>query len=262
MTATTKEAPAKATLTKPSDREIRVEQLNHPGSEHGGPARLLHQQQQVVAVGAGRQAGEVLAELLGMPERGRTDAPSPAAEMSLMNGDVLILCSDGLSGQVRANEIADIVSTSPDLVDVCKRLIDLANENGGPDNITVVAARFEGEGLKTAGAETLAHRVYRGSQERPTVPMDRSSIPQLSAIDDDDEQAEIPTLETPAYKERVVVGKAGDGPTVEIAPSVRAKLPEPPPPGGRISTTTLRLTFGAIAAVVAAVVIFAWISRS
>ncbi len=217
------------------------------------------------------EAGEMTPEEAEVSERRniilQALGPEPKIKVDLttqqvMNGDVLILCSDGLSGQVRSNEIAEIVTTSADLVDVCKRLIDLANENGGPDNITVVAARFEGEGLKTAGAETLAHRVYRGSQERPTVPLDRSSIPQLSAIDDDDEQAEIPTLETPAYKERVVVGKAGDGPTVEIAPSVRAKLPEPPPPGGRISTTTLRLTFGAIAAVVAAVVIFAWISRS
>ena len=178
-----------------------------------------------------------------------------------MRGDVLILCSDGLSGQVRAPEIAQIVRSEPDLVSVCKRLIDLANENGGPDNITVVAARFEGDGLVASGAETLAHRVYRGSQERPTVPVDRSSIPQLSAVTDD-EQAEIPTLETDAYvPEKVVVGKAGDGPTVEIAPSVRAKLPEPPPPGGRIPATTLRLYFGALAALVAFVALVMWMRR-
>jgi PPM family protein phosphatase len=56
-------------------------------------------------------------------------------------GDVLVLCSDGLSGQVRADEIARVVSSEPDLATACERLIELANESGGPDNITAVAAR-------------------------------------------------------------------------------------------------------------------------
>ena len=66
---------------------------------------------------------------------------------TMQRGDVLVLCSDGLSGQVRTNEIAEIVNTEPDLVQVCKKLIDRANEAGGPDNITVVAVRFDGPGL-------------------------------------------------------------------------------------------------------------------
>src|SRR6478672_7812141 len=62
-------------------------------------------------------------------------------------GDTLILCSDGLSGQVRVDEMARIVSEETDLVSACKRMIDRANEMGGPDNITVIVARFDGEGL-------------------------------------------------------------------------------------------------------------------
>jgi protein phosphatase len=191
----------------------------------------------------------IILQALGPEARIKVDLTS----QQVMRGDVLILCSDGLSGQVRANEIAEVVKSEPDLVNVCKRLIDLANEAGGPDNITVVAARFEGDGLPASGAETLAHRVYRGSQERPTVPLDRSSIPQLSAMDDeDDEQADVPTVETDAIAPpKVAVGKASQGPTAEIAPVVRAKLPEPPPPGGRIPTSTLRIYFGALAALVA-----------
>jgi protein phosphatase len=216
------------------------------------------------------EAGEMTPEEAEVSERRNIilQALGPEAKIKvdltsqqLMRGDTLILCSDGLSGQVRAHEIAEVVRTESDLVNVCKRLIDLANEAGGPDNITVVAARFEGEGLMASGAETPAHRVYRGSQERPTVPLDRSSIPQLSAIEDD-EQAEIPTLETAAIQpEKVVVGKAGSGPTVEIAPSVRAKLPDPPPPGGRIPAGTLRVYFGALAALVAFVAIYVWMRR-
>ncbi|HEV3397838.1 MAG TPA: hypothetical protein VG693_00940, partial [Actinomycetes bacterium] len=50
----------------------------------------------------------------------------------------LILCSDGLSGQVRKEEIAQIAAQERDLTALCRRLIDRANELGGPDNITVI----------------------------------------------------------------------------------------------------------------------------
>ncbi len=69
----------------------------------------------------------------------------------LRRGDVLILCSDGLSGQVKREEFAEYADKHPALEQLCTTLIDLANERGGPDNITVVAARFEGPGLPLDG---------------------------------------------------------------------------------------------------------------
>ena len=76
-------------------------------------------------------------------------------------GDILVLCSDGLSGQVKKEEIAQIVSEARDLGAACDRLIALANERGGPDNITVVIARFEGDGLRSSGEhEDVGHQVY------------------------------------------------------------------------------------------------------
>src|SRR5881396_3666672 len=76
-------------------------------------------------------------------------------------GDILVLCSDGLSGQVKKEEIAQIVSAAPDVRTACERLIALANERGGPDNITVVVARFDGDGLRPAGAgEPVGHQVF------------------------------------------------------------------------------------------------------
>jgi PPM family protein phosphatase len=68
---------------------------------------------------------------------------------TLQQGDVLIICSDGLSNLVRRDDIARVISEDPDVATVCHRLVALANERGGPDNITVVAARFDGEGLPT-----------------------------------------------------------------------------------------------------------------
>lgn len=214
------------------------------------------------------EAGEMTPEEAEVSERRNIilQALGPEAKIKVdltsqqvMRGDTLILCSDGLSGQVRANEIAEVVNAEPDLVNVCKRLIDLANEAGGPDNITVIAARFEGDGLVASGAETVAHRVYRGSMERPTIPLDRSSIPQLSAMDDEIDESEVPTVEADVLAQpKVVVGNASSGPTAEIAPTLRAKLPPTPPPGGRISTTTLRLIFGGLAVIVGLIALYFW----
>lgn len=87
-------------------------------------------------------------------------------------GDVLVLCSDGLSGQVRADEIARVVSNEPDLAAACNKLIDLANESGGPDNITVVIARFEGEGLESpVETDDVGHRTFPLSTDSGPTPI-------------------------------------------------------------------------------------------
>ncbi len=76
-------------------------------------------------------------------------------------GDVLILCSDGLTGLVKPELIARAVHEEADLSRVCSRLIGLANDLGGPDNITVVAGRFDGKGLEPATAiDEVGHRNY------------------------------------------------------------------------------------------------------
>jgi PPM family protein phosphatase len=86
-------------------------------------------------------------------------------------GDVLVLCSDGLSGQVRLDEITRIVTEESDLVSACKRLIDRANEMGGPDNITVIIARFDGEGLADpAATDDVGHRIYPLATDSGQVP--------------------------------------------------------------------------------------------
>ena len=55
------------------------------------------------------------------------------------------------------------MSKTPDLSAVCDQLIALANERGGPDNITVVVARFDGDGLRVSDGtqqEDVGHQVY------------------------------------------------------------------------------------------------------
>jgi protein phosphatase len=66
----------------------------------------------------------------------------------LRQGDVLLLCSDGLSGKLRSDDIQKIVSSSDgDLAIACDLLVEEANNRGGEDNITVVLAKFLGDDL-------------------------------------------------------------------------------------------------------------------
>ncbi|MBO9325178.1 MAG: Stp1/IreP family PP2C-type Ser/Thr phosphatase [Roseiflexus sp.] len=62
--------------------------------------------------------------------------------LPLQAGDVVVLCSDGLHGLVGDEEIYEIVRSMP-LANAVDRLIDLANERGGTDNITVIVARVD-----------------------------------------------------------------------------------------------------------------------
>jgi len=90
---------------------------------------------------------------------------------SVRRGDTLVLCSDGLSGQVSKDEIAAIVSAEQDLVAACNRLIDTANAAGGPDNITAILARFDGPGLRAPSEnDEVGHRVFALPGQTPTNP--------------------------------------------------------------------------------------------
>src|SRR5207237_4355846 len=62
----------------------------------------------------------------------------------LKDGDIFLLCSDGLSGPVSDPEIGAVASLLPP-AEACRFLVDLANLRGGPDNITAMVVRFAGE---------------------------------------------------------------------------------------------------------------------
>lgn len=65
-----------------------------------------------------------------------------AEEHTLFPRDVLLLCSDGLTRVVTEPEIAGVLQAEPDPVRGAEELVALANERGGPDNITIVVVRL------------------------------------------------------------------------------------------------------------------------
>jgi protein phosphatase len=81
----------------------------------------------------------VIVRALGMRDTVQVDIHVDSPRL----GDVYILCSDGLSGMVTDEQIAEIAGSGQDLDTMCEQLIALANQNGGLDNVTVIAARIE-----------------------------------------------------------------------------------------------------------------------
>jgi hypothetical protein len=80
--------------------------------------------------------------------------------VKLRHGDTLMMCSDGLSGMVRQEELRQALLAHPEPIDVCKVLTDKANEAGGHDNITVIVAKFEGLPVPTAEDEPAKYKKY------------------------------------------------------------------------------------------------------
>jgi PPM family protein phosphatase len=86
----------------------------------------------------------------------RSLGPNPSVQVDLEGpfplavGDTFLLCSDGLSGPVKDEEIGTLMACLPP-ADAVRALVDLACLRGGPDNITVIVARVAGPDIAVEG---------------------------------------------------------------------------------------------------------------
>ena len=93
--------------------------------------------------------------------------PEPSVQVDvegphpLERGDVFLLCSDGLSGQVNDRVIGAICTALP-VEEAVRFLVHMANLQGGPDNTTVIVVRVGGE-PKLAGIDSMAEVVFPAS---------------------------------------------------------------------------------------------------
>jgi protein phosphatase len=107
------------------------------------------------------QHRNVILQALGVLPEVRVDL----TWQQLRRGDTIVLCSDGLFRTVHREEIVGAVAGNGDGYppgDACDRLVALANERGGPDNVTVVVARVDGPGLEEPRPDDRVER--RGYQ--------------------------------------------------------------------------------------------------
>ncbi|MDO4902955.1 MAG: Stp1/IreP family PP2C-type Ser/Thr phosphatase [Limosilactobacillus sp.] len=85
-------------------------------------------------------------EALKMPQRNiitraigiSSDAQVEVNRFKFESGDLLFMCSDGLSKTVDKESLKEVLTSDESVADKCSRLIKMANEAGGPDNITVL----------------------------------------------------------------------------------------------------------------------------
>ena len=98
----------------------------------------------------------IILQALGVQER----VEVVLSQVSLRRGDIALLCSDGLHGPVSDEEMLAVLIGEPNLQKAGEALIQKALDRDGPDNITVVLARFDGEGLQPPAPEDVV--VVRG----------------------------------------------------------------------------------------------------
>jgi serine/threonine protein phosphatase PrpC len=115
----------------------RIEALTR---DHSLVKRLVELGQITTAEAAVHPQRNVLYRALGQGEPFDPDIYS----MQVFEAAYLLLCSDGLWGVVAESEIQRLVLQAHCVEDACQRLVDAANEAGGPDNISVILARLPG----------------------------------------------------------------------------------------------------------------------
>jgi PPM family protein phosphatase len=80
----------------------------------------------------------VIVRALGMKDTVQVDL----SRVEPKDGDIFLLCSDGLSGMVPDAQIVEVLRHTAELARACMQLIDMANAAGGTDNITCILARY------------------------------------------------------------------------------------------------------------------------
>src|SRR5262249_56743423 len=84
------------------------------------------------------RSAHVVLRALGLTEDVEIEVQGP---LPLRSGDTLVLTTDGLTRLVRPHEIRRLAKIRP-LRRACEQLVSMANERGGPDNITLQLIRF------------------------------------------------------------------------------------------------------------------------
>ncbi len=115
--------------------------------------------------------------------------------VTLQDGDIVALCSDGLHGLVDDDELASSLSTQP-LAQAVEQLVDLANERGGIDNITLLAIQVDDlqhtqaiEIIGTAETDAANTEIHRAQTEQmPVVQAPAANLAMTNPISATEEQ--------------------------------------------------------------------------
>ncbi|MBI2214719.1 MAG: Stp1/IreP family PP2C-type Ser/Thr phosphatase [Acidobacteria bacterium] len=153
----------------------------------------------------------VLQRSMGVGQSVEIDARGP---FEVYPGDTFVLCSDGLHGLVRPEEILQLAQLG--IEDAARELVNLALERGAPDNVTVVVGRAE-----EINAEELEKWQVAAREER-----ERTQVSLLAPTEELEihDQSEVTTQRMVALPDEVFAEAEDD-----ISEAPTAPLPSPPP---------------------------------
>lgn len=97
-----------------------------------------------IGVITGREAGDTMRHVLSRSVGSDLFVGVECTDYQLQLGDVLLLCSDGLHGAVRGEEMAHIIAHCADLNAAAHQLVAIANDRDGADNVSVQIVRIRG----------------------------------------------------------------------------------------------------------------------
>ncbi|HEY8339094.1 MAG TPA: Stp1/IreP family PP2C-type Ser/Thr phosphatase [Egibacteraceae bacterium] len=120
---------------------LRDGALRQLTEDHSHVAELVRAGQITPAEARVHPHRAVITRALGLEDTVEVDTPEPEP---LAPGDVVLLCSDGLTEPLTDEAIAQLIAGVDDPDRACAVLVDAANAAGGPDNITVVVAVVDG----------------------------------------------------------------------------------------------------------------------
>ena len=131
-------------------RQGRLHQLTH---DHTVTSEMVREGALTLSEAATSPFRNVLTNAVGGRDVG---VHAEVQKLELADGDVALLCSDGLSDMLVDGDIAAILAAAPSPADACARFVADANAAGGRDNITAIVARFAGDAVATARAPETA----------------------------------------------------------------------------------------------------------
>lgn len=220
---------------------LRDGSLRRLTQDHTWVAEQVASGQMTVDQAAHHPRRSVLTRSLGNAFLVRVDRGRCALEP----GDWLVLCTDGLSCMVNDPEIRGVLGAGTDPQMACEQLLDLANQRGGPDNITVLAAQLLNDTTDTNIAGGIA-----------VGPMHRNRIPQSLS-----DTLKVKRRRSAGDRRRRIVWAARTA-LVLLGGSLLSGV------GALALATGLSVTFSPIVAAIAAVAAFAvgsflgWLLRS
>ncbi len=130
----------------------RQGELRQLTDDHSVVGEMVRQGQLLPEEAERHRSRNIITRALGAEPEVEVDE----VRVPLDNGDMILLCSDGLSSLVRDEEIAHTIAQASGLREAVESLVAAALERGGTDNITVVLARFDGQAAAAGDTAALA----------------------------------------------------------------------------------------------------------